>query len=172
VVRPKKFVEVPTDGGTRTSFVGCDYASMQKEVRIEYYIPTDRVEEVFPYLRDGDVCLVIRRYTRNGMAPWYDCDHMGIIALDATGHVSLVHSAPPKVRQEKLLTFQRLNRHVAGYMFLRLRDDSLTAVNQELFRAGAMIASPQPAELDQKNIAFRSSRSQVQIPLPATRPAQ
>ncbi len=161
VVRPKVFRDVPPDPvtGVATEFVGVDYASANKVMRTELYIPRDRLSEALPELRTGDVALVIRQWIAPGKKPWYDCDHMGIVIRDPGGAVTMAHSAPKCARLERLDAFLAQYLAVSGFKILRLVPESRSAVQQEIERCRTSLSAPSPMAEDNFVGAVRRARA-------------
>ncbi|MGB9625268.1 MAG: N-acetylmuramoyl-L-alanine amidase-like domain-containing protein [Phycisphaerae bacterium] len=161
VVRPKVFRDVPPDPvtGVATEFVGVDYASPNKLMRTEVYIPRDRLGEALPDLRTGDVALVIRQWIAPGKKPWYDCDHMGIVIRGSGGTVAMAHSAPNRARLERLDAFLAQYLSVSGFKILRLVPDSRDVVQREIKRLGAGLSAPSAMAEDSVVEAARRARA-------------
>jgi len=154
VVRPKLFKDTTTeDGKLRTTFLGTDWKSGEKEVRSDVYIPRDAVAQISGDLRTGDVVLVIYGVGKNA-----GCDHMGVISVEPSGAVMMVHCAPPAVRQEPLLEFVARYDRVSGFKFLRLRDDARQAVERAALHVDGQPAIRTPAEEDARIQALRERR--------------
>lgn len=144
--------------GVRTQFLGYDFNTTPTDVRPDVFIPRDRIRDVLPQLATGDVCLVMRKYTPARKPISYDCDHLGIIVRTPDDTVMLLHSAPPKVRQETLAGFLEQFPRVAGFKFLRTRDDAFALVTAELARVGTAIAVRAAADEDQRARVLRARR--------------
>lgn len=157
-VRPKVFKTVPTEGGTREAFVGSDF-SVPAEKRETYYVPVSGLREVLGELRTGDIALVIQDVPRNP-----GCNHLGIVVRTPSGRVDLVHSAPPKVRREPLMSFAMVYEFISGFTFLRLVPDAPQAVRGDLEKTMASLKVPAPAEVDRKNAALREARARSAKP--------
>jgi hypothetical protein len=165
VVRPKVFEERPAAPGsafTRITFKGSDYRSPNKEVHADTFIPSQRIPDVLRDLRTGDVILVLRPANGGHLG----CDHMGLVAVGADGQVNILHSAPPRVRQEPITTFLQRCNWVSGLKFLRLKDNARQLAAQEVAAMASRTVVPQPAEQDRAIVTTRQRR------LAASQPTQ
>lgn len=86
------------------------------------YIPRERLPSALSRLKTGDVCLIIRRCQAEGMKPWLDCRHMGIIVRRPGVPVGFVHATLPQVHDDSLTTFIDLLAPAAGVKVLRIKD--------------------------------------------------
>ena len=161
VLRPKVFRDVPPDpvSGVATEFVGADYASPNKVARTEFYVPRGRLPNVLPELHTGDVALVIRRWDAPGKAPWFDCDHMGILIRGAGDTVAIAHSAPRCARLERLEAFLAQFSDVSGFKILRLVPQSREVVRYELEQRQANLTAPSATTEDSLVEAVRRART-------------
>ncbi|MBP7937903.1 MAG: DUF1460 domain-containing protein [Phycisphaerae bacterium] len=157
VVRPKVFEEVRDEktGVTRVIFKGSDYVSGKKEIREDVLIPRERMADVLPDLRTGDVVLVLRASAGGHMG----CDHMGLIAVQPDGAVTLVHSVPSQVRQEPLTRFLDRCNWVLGLRFLRLRDNAADLAAAEVKRIEESVKVPTPTEVETDLATRRAARA-------------
>ncbi len=153
VIRPKRFEDTVVNGRVHTNFLGADYSSPDKQVVSDVFIPRDRVQAILPELHPGDVCLMIREYHKKGMKPWYGCDHMGLIGEGPT----IIHSGPPSVREEEVMSFLRKYRIVAGFKFLRIRTDAASRLTVELPKVTKQ--PPPPADQDVAVTELRELRT-------------
>ena len=80
------------------------------------YIPRRNIDALLPELRDADVAEIVRGTTA---APYVS--HMGLIAHDAAGRVTFIHSGDPAVREVPLRDYLAKNSRVIGMKFLRPR---------------------------------------------------
>ena len=98
------------------------------QVSTEFYIPTERIDEVLGQLSDGDFVNVIS--TKNGE---YWASHVGLVVTTPDGKRTFLNSAAPMVREETFDAFvQRVRERdakngpngqkLAGFKFLRLKD--------------------------------------------------
>lgn len=154
VVRPKVFVDRPSgpEGKqTRTVFSGFDKKAAP-EIRTGSYIPADRVKDVLADLRTGDVVIVLvtdGEYLRT--------DHHALIVREPDG-VSILHSTKPSVRQDALEPFLKRCHWIAGFKFLRLRENAREIAAQEVSRFAPKISVLSPADQDAKNGRWRAAR--------------
>lgn len=104
----------------------------------ESYIPLEAIPGVLSELRDGDFVNVVV-----GKNDGYWVTHVGLIALGEDGTVNFLHSTPPKVREEPLMSYVErslaradkaeakvkekgegeMPTRLYGFKFLRLQDD-------------------------------------------------
>jgi hypothetical protein len=116
-----------------------------------HYIANDQLPNVLPYLRAGDIALVVRTFPVTKTRPEHlSCDHMGVIALNG-GEVDLVHSSRPKAREMGLMVFVRAYPFVRGFVFLRLRDDARQMAPIEAAKVEPESNKPDPARADARN---------------------
>jgi hypothetical protein len=159
-VRPKLFEERPAAPGSkfvRITFKGWDHSTGKTEVWPSLYVPTDRMYEVLPDLREGDVVLVLRAAPEGHL----DCDHMGMIVREADD-VLLAHSVPPEAIREPLASFLARCHWVVGLKFLRLRENAREIAAQEVARLAPAVNVLSPADQDNKNAKLRAARSSSQ----------
>lgn len=115
---------------------------------VDAFVPREAIPAILPELQTGDVVLVI-------VGTWDNryCDHMGIVVkrpgADAkpTEYTMMVHSAPPRVRQEPIVRFLHRFPDVEGLKFLRLKTDAESAA-QEACRTMATRLPVPPARAD------------------------
>ncbi len=169
VVRPKVF-KTASDG--HLVFVGSDYKSPDKQELASTYVPTDRIPEVLPDLKSGDVILVLRSSAGGHLG----CDHLGMVLRGPGGpmDVNIVHCAPPRAVQEPLTEFLTRFNWVRGLKFLRLKDNARQITAQEVARMSALAAGSivTPAAQDADVTARRAKRgvgpaprlSAIQVP--------
>jgi len=156
VVRPKVFEEIPTvSGDVRIVFKGSDYVSGIKQIHTEGYIPRDRVPEVLPRLKVGDIALVLR----DAAGGHIGCDHLLILDQESDGRIMAVAGSPPNARSEELVSFLHRYKFVSGFTFVRLRNDAREATRAELERLAHSVTVVSPLEMDQRVDALRASRS-------------
>jgi hypothetical protein len=153
VVRPKVFVDSPAiNGHVRTTFKGSDYKSQDITLIHDSFVPKDNIHSILSSLRSGDVVLILRKSSGGHLA----CTHMGIVVVDLKS-VSMVSSGPPKVRAIPLSGMSGYD-WVAGYKFLRLRDDARTIAQREM---NSVSTQPSPPSVeDQKVAELRKARGQ------------
>lgn len=159
VIRPKVFEEFPAAPGskyTRIVFKGSDYKSPEQRIVTDTYIPSARVRDIADELQTGDIALVLRE----GAGGRFGCEHMGLIAREDSGLVTIIHSAPPGVKHEPLSVFMRRCNWVKGYKFLRLKDNAVELAAQERARMATVTTPPFAAVQDTKVAAMRARRSQ------------
>jgi hypothetical protein len=99
----------------------------------ESFIPFDKIDSVKPLLRDGDIVNFV-----SGRGDNYWVGHVGLVALGSDGAVNLIHSTPPKVREEPIDAYiaraapdpldetSRDRTGFRGFKFLRVHDDPMT----------------------------------------------
>jgi hypothetical protein len=90
------------------------------EIVDDAYIPRDRLADVLPQLDDGDIIEIVR-----GDESRQYVSHVGLIAHDAAGKVTLLHSGAPAVREESLEEYLRKHENVIGFKILRLPKDEM-----------------------------------------------
>ncbi len=130
----------------------------EREARTHRYIPRDAVPATLPRLQTGDVVLVIRRRQSPGLKPWLDCDHMGLVVVNAGGVVTMLHCAPGIARQARLTQFLARFNFVEGFKFLRLRDGARGIAAKAIEETAFQPRVPTPGELDEKIAGWKSSR--------------
>lgn len=158
VVRPKVFAEVPTGSGgqaIRTVFKGSDFDPGRKEVRTDSFVPWKAIPGVLPQLRTGDVVLALY----NAAGGHLGCDHMGVIVRGEDGTVNLVHSGPPRVRQEELGGYAKRFARLAGFKFLRLRGDARQRAAEEAVKMAVHFTAPDAASEDVRVEAMARNRA-------------
>jgi hypothetical protein len=156
VVRPKRFEETPAAPGSKFSrvvFLGSDYTSEVKEVRTDSYVPVAALPWVAKDLETGDVLLILRRSSKGHLG----CDHMGMVVV-VEGKPMILHSAPPRVKQEDLARFFATHVWVVGFKCLRVREDAGETLRQEIDRMPSTVRVPLPAEQDASNTHLRLKR--------------
>jgi len=79
------------------------------------YIPKAYLAEVSARLRDGDVVEIVR----DGKLGAY-VGHMGLLARDASGDVTILHATRPRVREESLASYLSRHEDVVGIKVLRM----------------------------------------------------
>ncbi|WP_422944075.1 N-acetylmuramoyl-L-alanine amidase-like domain-containing protein [Undibacterium sp. TJN19] len=96
----------------------------------EFYVKTSQVNSILDHLQDGDFVNVV-----SNKEGYYSVTHVGLVVVDANGKRNFINSAEPQVREESFDTFiartqERTRtskvanpRDLAGFKFLRLRDD-------------------------------------------------
>jgi len=106
--------------------------SIPNETIDESFIPYEHVGSVTRLLRDGDVVNFV-----SGVGNNYWVGHVGLVALGPDGHVNLIHSSAPRVREEPIDEYVRRSTADAaqkdaagkarfrGFKFLRLNDDAM-----------------------------------------------
>jgi hypothetical protein len=159
LVGPRIFEEFPAAPGskyTRIIFKGFDLDSPDKQVVTDSYIPAARVREVANELRTGDIFVVLRE----GAGGHLGCEHVGFIAREDTGLLTIVHSAPPGVRHEPFSVFMWRCRWIKGFKFLRLRSEPRLLATREIERMPVTASVPLPAVQDAKIAAMRARRAQ------------
>lgn len=154
VFPPKRFVRISTG---RTVFAGADFDSPDQTSSTDYMLGRESLSRFAGLLKSGDVCLVIKEFTKPNTPVSYDCDHMGLIVMRSDRSPIFVHAAPPKVRGETLTQFLGAFPTVAGIKILRLKDDSRNLAAQEVSSLVSTIVIPAPAEQDSKMAAYRTS---------------
>jgi hypothetical protein len=111
------------------------------------YLPIAEIARAFPLLQDGDFVNVVRGSISEGSHPnaqvyggnaWVG--HTGLIAHNASGVVTMIHSSEPAVREEPLVDFIARSEAMAkapgakqrllGFKFLRLEKDPLANLRQ------------------------------------------
>jgi hypothetical protein len=155
IVRPKVFrdIAIPNSKYVRTIFAGHDWKSPNKETRTESYIPRGQVADAVGDLRTGDIVLTIYGIGKNA-----GCDHMGLIVRGEYNVAFVVHSTTPSVNRVPLLTFLSQFDRIAGFKFLRLRDNGGELAQQELGRLAASATGPAPDKEDAANRVLRDRR--------------
>lgn len=157
VVRPKVFEERPAAPGskyTRIIFKGSDYRSKNQRIIQDAYVPAQDVAAILPDLRTGDVVLILRAASGGHLG----CDHLGMIVSEIHGP-KLVHSAPPHVLQEDLLSFLGRCNWVVGLKFLRLKSDARELAAQEISRLGEGVTVLSAAARDEQVVRLREGRA-------------
>jgi hypothetical protein len=98
----------------------------------ETFIPFEKIESVKGQLRQGDIVNFV-----SGQKGGYWVGHVGLVAMGANSEVHLIHSAAPKVREEKIEDYiARATKDLAekdaagksrfyGFKFLRLTEDPI-----------------------------------------------
>jgi hypothetical protein len=119
------------------------------------YVPYDVVPTVLSELRNGDFVNVI--VGRSDGALW--ATHVGLIAIADDGEVNFLHSTPPMVKEQTLLSY--IDNSVAsmekkkaedkaylwGFKFLRLQDDALENLKKIDGPGAPVIQAPIPGKL-------------------------
>lgn len=85
----------------------------------DHYLPHERVAEVLGQLQAGDFVAVV---TGKGEGRWVS--HVGLVVIGADGERRLLHSAAPRVREERFADFiaSRQGGGLRGFKFLRLNE--------------------------------------------------
>jgi hypothetical protein len=146
-------IAIPNSKYVRTIFAGHDWKSPNKETRTESYIPRGQVADAVGDLRTGDIVLTIYGIGKNA-----GCDHMGLIVRGEYNVAFVVHSTTPSVNRVPLLTFLSQFDRIAGFKFLRLRDNGGELAQQELGRLAASATGPAPDKEDAANRVLRDRR--------------
>lgn len=106
--------------------------SMPVQTIDESFIPYEHVGSIKHLLRDGDVVNFV-----SGVGENYWVGHVGLVARAPDGTVNLIHSTPPRVREEPIDEYVRRSTASAaerdaagksrfrGFKFLRVNDDAL-----------------------------------------------
>jgi hypothetical protein len=110
------------------------------EIFVDTYIPRDRLAHVLPDLRDGDVIEIVR-----GNATQQYVSHVGLIAHDAAGKVTLLHSAAPAVREESLEGYLSRHPNVMGFKILRVLDEETEPGEEEWHKDQQIAHGPRAA---------------------------
>lgn len=112
-------------------------ADIPKQKIEESYIPFEKIGLVQSQLRSGDVVNFVSG-TKGGK--WVG--HVGLVAVQPDGAVHLIHSTPPKVREETIESYiSRLTKDLPekdaagksrfqGFKFLRLTEDPLASLEK------------------------------------------
>ena len=159
VYRKKRILAQIAVGNIAREDIATDIDAMpDKEVIPQTYISGQHVEATLPALRTGDLVFVICERRADGLAPWYCCDHIGVIARGARDQVMFVHSVPKYVREEPLTWFMRSAPGVVGFKFLRLRPDAGALVDAELQRIERTMPLVNPFAQDAETAAQRRER--------------
>ncbi|MBN1491419.1 MAG: DUF1460 domain-containing protein [Phycisphaerae bacterium] len=161
--RKKRLVAQIAAGRIAPADLDVDVASMpETELVPQTYVARKHVAKVCEALRTGDLVFVIRRKQAKGTAPWYFCDHVGVIFRSREDTVTIVHAVHPNVHQEPLIELMTRCPWVGGFKFVRLRDDAAVIADAELRRIHLSLPTVQPSEQDVSTAALRSARG---IPL-------
>lgn len=120
----------------------------------ESYIPYEKMDAVKPLLHDGDI---VNFVTGKADGAWVG--HVGLIAHGSDGTVHLIHSAPPKVREETIDQYiERATKDAAakdlagkarfrGFKFLRVHDDALARLRKLDGDAAPRVTVPADSKL-------------------------
>lgn len=87
------------------------------------YIPRVCLVEVSARLRDGDVVEIVRDSEQGAYV-----SHVGLLAHDASGCVTILHATRPRVCEEPLASYLSRHEDVAGIKVLRMVQDPLASV--------------------------------------------
>ncbi len=79
------------------------------------FIPKTCLAEVSDKLRDGDVVEMVRESELGGYV-----GHMGLLAHNESGNVTILHATKPRAREEPLTSYLSLHETVAGIKVLRM----------------------------------------------------
>ena len=104
-------------------------ADVPIEIIDDTYIPRDRLANVLADLCDGDVIEIVR-----GNQTQQYVSHIGLIAHDAAGKVTLLHSAASAVREESLEGYLAQHPNVMGFKILRVLDEDTESGDEEWHR--------------------------------------
>ncbi len=66
------------------------------------YIPAEKIDSIKSLLQTGDLVQIVRG-TEKENGKWVG--HFGLIILDKNGNVNLLHSTPPKVKIQSLMSY-------------------------------------------------------------------
>ncbi len=136
-------------------------ADIPVETIEEDYIPLEKIADIEGELQSGDFVNFVRG--KNG-GKWVG--HVGLVAVDEDGTVNVIHSTPPKVREEPLSVIvarsiesiperQKEDKAIPhGFKFLRLADDPVAnlrdidgeAAPKVFVPGGTAIAQPLPGK--------------------------
>ncbi len=101
--------------------------NIPKESVVWNYIPADRIDSVKDFLQTGDIVQIVRgRDTKNGQ--WVG--HFGMIIVDDNGKVNLLHSTPPKVKIQSLMSY--VNNGIKSNIKKKQINAKMTETNNEI----------------------------------------
>lgn len=89
-------------------------ARLPVEIIEDVYLPQERLAAAMSDLRDGDIVEIVR-----GKGDWQWVSHVGLIAHDPAGQVTMIHSASPKAREQSLDAYLRDHGDILGVKVLR-----------------------------------------------------
>jgi hypothetical protein len=112
-------------------------AEIPVEVVEDTYIPRDRLDLVLSQLEDGDIIELVR-----GDEHWQYVSHVGLIAHDAAGKVTLLHSGAPAVREESLEQYFQRHANVIGFKILRMAEEEPAPGEERQHRDELIVRRP------------------------------
>lgn len=92
-------------------------SDLQIEEFSDLYVPRDALSGALSELRDADIIEFVRGPSD---APYVG--HMGLIARDPDGRITLIHSTKPRVREESLEYYFARRPELLGFKVLRPRE--------------------------------------------------
>jgi len=95
-------------------------ANLPIEIVADMYLPRDRLDAALLDLRDGDIVEIVR-----GDEDWQWIGHVGLLARDAAGQITIIHSSSPTAREQLLDAYLRDHPDVLGLKVLRSKPPRL-----------------------------------------------
>lgn len=95
------------------------------------YIPAAVVQEVLSKLKTGDFVNVVRGTDEKNV--WVG--HVGLVIVDPDGTVNFLHSTPPMVKKQTILSYmedqsKKVSPKFMGFKFLRLNEDPVESLKK------------------------------------------